>query len=102
MAGRLVNRQRDYEEQPWSRGFGLVTVNTEADQPGHQVIVDSADNAPGTDLWHTDVSWLEKPPKVALITVLETPPYGGDTMWASSRCQPRGRTSRVAISSFSA
>ncbi|NQV32682.1 MAG: alkaline phosphatase D family protein [Phycisphaeraceae bacterium] len=33
MAGRLVNPQQDYEEQPWSRGFGLVTVNTEVDPP---------------------------------------------------------------------
>jgi len=33
MAGRLVNRQREYEKQPWSRGFGLVTVNTAADPP---------------------------------------------------------------------
>lgn len=33
MAGRLVNRQRDYQEQPWSRGFGLVTVNTNVDPP---------------------------------------------------------------------
>jgi hypothetical protein len=33
MAGRLVNRQRDYEAKPWSRGFGLVTVNTKVDPP---------------------------------------------------------------------
>ena len=33
MAGRLVNRQRDYEEQPWTRGFGMVTVNTKIDPP---------------------------------------------------------------------
>ena len=35
-------------------------------------------------MWHTDVSWLPEPPKVALITVLEVPAYGGDTMWAST------------------
>ncbi|NQZ98478.1 MAG: TauD/TfdA family dioxygenase [Myxococcales bacterium] len=73
----LASRFGELSLYPLEKFFG-------ADQPGHQVIVDSADNAPGTDLWHTDVSWLEKPPKVALITVLETPPYGGDTMWAST------------------
>lgn len=55
-----------------------------ADQPGHQVITDDADNAPGADMWHTDVTWLEEPPVVALIAALETPAYGGDTMWAST------------------
>lgn len=55
-----------------------------ADEPGHQVIVDDADNPPEVDLWHTDVSWLERPPSVALLTCLEVPAWGGDTMWAST------------------
>lgn len=55
-----------------------------ADEPGHQVVVDDADNPPGVDMWHTDVSWLERPPAVALLTALEVPAWGGDTMWAST------------------
>lgn len=55
-----------------------------AEEPGHQVVVDDAENAPGVDMWHTDVTWLEKPPGVALITCLEVPAWGGDTMWAST------------------
>jgi len=53
------------------------------EDPGHQIIVDDAENPPGTDLWHTDVSWLPKPPKLAFLTVLEVPRWGGDTMWLS-------------------
>lgn len=55
-----------------------------AAEPGHQVIVDDAENFPGVDLWHTDVTWLERPPAIALLTCLEVPAYGGDTMWAST------------------
>ena len=55
-----------------------------SDSPGHQVVIDDAENPPGTDLWHTDVSWLPRPPKVALLTVLEVPTRGGDTLWLST------------------
>jgi len=55
-----------------------------SDSPGHQVLTDDAENPPGTDLWHTDVSWLPRPPKVALLTVLEVPDRGGDTLWLST------------------
>ena len=53
-------------------------------KPGHQVIIDDAENAPGTDMWHTDVTWLERPPIMAFLSMLEAPDYGGDTMWAST------------------
>jgi taurine dioxygenase len=62
---------------PIERFFG-------SDVPGHQVIVDDAENFPGVDMWHTDVTWLERPPAIALLTCLEVPAYGGDTMWAST------------------
>lgn len=62
---------------PIERFFGSV-------EPSQQVIVDDVDNPPGTDLWHTDVSWLPEPPKLAVLTVLEVPEFGGDTAWAST------------------
>jgi len=33
--------------------------------------------------WHTDGSTLECPPQTAILTPVEVPEYGGDTMWAS-------------------
>ncbi len=63
---------------PIEKFFGSV-------EPGHQVVVDDAENYPGVDMWHTDVTWLERPPVIALLTCLEVPAYGGDTMWASTR-----------------
>jgi taurine dioxygenase len=35
------------------------------------------------NVWHTDGSTLECPPQTAILTALEVPVYGGDTMWAS-------------------
>ncbi len=35
------------------------------------------------DHWHTDATLLECPPQAALLTPVELPVLGGDTMWAS-------------------
>jgi taurine dioxygenase len=45
-------------------------------------IVDGPDSPPDADGWHTDITWIPTPPKVAILSALEIPPYGGDTMWA--------------------
>lgn len=37
-----------------------------------------------TNVWHTDGSPQEKPPQAALLSSVEVPPFGGDTMWAST------------------
>lgn len=73
---------------PIERFFG-------SDAPGHQVIVDDAENFPGVDMWHTDVTWLERPPVIALLTCLEVPAYGGDTMWASTSAAYDALSSRM-------
>lgn len=33
--------------------------------------------------WHTDFSFLETPPAGSVLNAVETPAFGGDTMWAS-------------------
>jgi taurine dioxygenase len=33
--------------------------------------------------WHTDLSYLEEPPSFTVLYCLETPPAGGDTVWAN-------------------
>jgi taurine dioxygenase len=35
-------------------------------------------------LWHTDTAYLEKPPMGTMLVAREVPPYGGDTLFASS------------------
>ena len=33
--------------------------------------------------WHTDFSFLERPPAGSVLNAIETPPFGGDTVWVS-------------------
>jgi len=35
--------------------------------------------------WHSDVSFIDRPPYASLLAHVSTPPFGGDTAWASGR-----------------
>lgn len=54
-----------------------------ATEPTFQVIEDGPDSPNATDDWHTDVTWVEEPPKIALLRAGIVPEAGGDTMWGS-------------------
>lgn len=38
-----------------------------------------------TDFWHTDVTFMTRPPAGSLLYAVTVPPVGGDTIWASTR-----------------
>ena len=68
-------------------GFGTLTVHplqrfTGREQPV-SVIEDTPGRPPAEFPWHTDLSWLEVPPRFGILQALEMPPSGGDTLWAS-------------------
>lgn len=46
-------------------------------------IEDTPESPPDADDWHTDVTWIETPPRLAVLCGLTIPPSGGDTMWSS-------------------
>ncbi|GAA4962424.1 TauD/TfdA family dioxygenase [Yinghuangia aomiensis] len=48
-------------------------------------IVDSVDQPPYQDRWHTDVSWDVEPPTYGTLRACEIPPRGGDTIWVDMR-----------------
>ena len=54
-----------------------------ADGASLSYIVDSPESPPDADGWHTDITWIEEPPKMAFLQAVEIPALGGDTMWAS-------------------
>ena len=37
----------------------------------------------GEAIWHADMTYIETPPKGAILHALEVPPSGGDTYWAN-------------------
>jgi taurine dioxygenase len=46
-------------------------------------ITDTAESPPDADGWHTDITWIEQPPKMAFLQAIDIPERGGDTMWAN-------------------
>jgi taurine dioxygenase len=46
-------------------------------------IVDDADHPPAGFAWHCDLSWDAAPPSFGVLSAVEIPAVGGDTLWAS-------------------
>lgn len=46
-------------------------------------IEDDADRPPAWFDWHTDLSWTAAPPSLGILSAVEIPAVGGDTIWAS-------------------
>ncbi|OBJ50899.1 TauD/TfdA family dioxygenase [Mycobacterium sp. 1423905.2] len=38
----------------------------------------------GANQWHTDVTFVDRPPKASILRAVELPSYGGTTTWAST------------------
>lgn len=49
-----------------------------------EFIEDGPDDPPKADGWHTDVTWIDKPPVMAILSMLEVPDHGGDTLWVDT------------------
>ena len=48
--------------------------------------IDSADpEFSFSDVWHTDVTFMEKPPLGSILRAVSLPSYGGDTSWVDSQ-----------------
>lgn len=41
------------------------------------------ENPPDNDNWHTDVTFIDTPPAVAILAAKQLPDCGGDTLWSS-------------------
>ncbi|MDT0318039.1 TauD/TfdA dioxygenase family protein [Streptomyces millisiae] len=46
--------------------------------------LDAADNG-FADVWHTDVTFVRRPPLGSILRAVQVPPTGGDTSWADSQ-----------------
>ena len=89
----LVVFFRDQELTPaaqvaFARRFGEITiypyVKGMADQPEVvEIIKEPEETRNFGGLWHTDTSYVEKPPGASMLYAILVPPYGGDTLFAN-------------------
>jgi taurine dioxygenase len=75
------------EQTAFAEQFGQLTVGHPVEPPlAEDRRVHPIDSAYGsTDFWHTDVTFMPRPPMGAVLRAVQLPPVGGDTMWVSTR-----------------
>lgn len=73
----------------FARRFGELTIahptvpGKVADHP-EVFDLDYGSRTPRTDHWHTDVTFVDRPPLGSILRAVVIPPYGGDTVWANT------------------
>jgi alpha-ketoglutarate-dependent taurine dioxygenase len=62
--------------------LGHPTLSSPPDQP----LLEEIDSRQGTraNHWHTDVTFVDRPPAFTLLHAVVIPPVGGDTIWANT------------------
>jgi alpha-ketoglutarate-dependent sulfate ester dioxygenase len=72
----------------FAQRFGKTTVAhpTVPSLPDHPEILDLdyGRRANRANYWHTDVTFVDRPPLGSILRAIEIPPVGGDTMWANT------------------
>lgn len=72
----------------FARRFGEVTTAhpTVPSLPGHPEILDLdyGRTAARANNWHTDVTFVDRPPLGSILRAITIPPAGGDTIWANT------------------
>jgi taurine dioxygenase len=69
----------------FGRRFGPLEVHplTPADQQEPEIFVlPSEGKMRAPDVWHSDVTWRPEPSMGSILRIVESPPLGGDTLWA--------------------
>jgi len=84
LRGQSLNYRRQVAFAQW---VGLLTLGhpTLASPPG-QPLLEEIDSLKGgkVNYWHTDVTFVDRPPAFTLLHAVVIPPVGGDTLWANT------------------
>jgi alpha-ketoglutarate-dependent taurine dioxygenase len=84
----LRDQHLDYARQvEFGQRFGELTLGHPIfAPPPDQPYLREIDSRQGTraNHWHTDLTFLDRPPAFALLHAVVIPPVGGDTMWANA------------------
>jgi alpha-ketoglutarate-dependent taurine dioxygenase len=75
------------EQVRFAEQFGEVTPAhpVEPAHPEHPDVLPIDSRKDRVDFWHTDVTFMARPPTGAVLCAQVVPPTGGDTMWANLR-----------------
>jgi taurine dioxygenase len=84
----LRDQSLDYARQvAFAERLGPLTLGhpTLASPPG-QPLLEEIDSSKGgrANHWHTDVTFVDRPPAFTLLHAVVIPPVGGDTIWANT------------------
>jgi taurine dioxygenase len=80
-------RLDDDSQVAFARRLGPVTVahpTVPSVKTNTNVLDVNAANGGRANSWHTDVTFLDRPPTASVLRAVELPPYGGDTVWANT------------------
>jgi taurine dioxygenase len=84
----LRGQDLDYTRQvAFARRLGPLTLgHPTLKAPPGQPLLEEIDSAKGTraNHWHTDVTFVDRPPAFTLLHAVVIPPVGGDTIWANT------------------
>jgi alpha-ketoglutarate-dependent sulfate ester dioxygenase len=78
----------DAAQAEFARLFGDLTTahptvpGTEADSRVFEL--DAQRGGGKANAWHTDVTFVDRPPAISVLRAITLPPYGGDTAWANT------------------
>ena len=84
----LRDQRLDYAAQVrFAEQFGELTMGHPIyGAPEEQPFMREIDSAQGTraNHWHTDLTFVDRPPAIAMLHGVVIPPFGGDTIWANT------------------
>ena len=84
----LRDQHLDYPRQvAFASRLGPLTLgHPTLDSPPGQPLLEEIDSHKGgrANYWHTDVTFVDRPPAVTLLHAVVIPPLGGDTLWANT------------------
>jgi taurine dioxygenase len=77
----------DAGQAGFARLFGDLT-KAHPTVPGtggaHVLELDAQRGGGKANAWHTDVTFVDRPPAISVLRAVTLPPYGGDTAWANT------------------
>jgi alpha-ketoglutarate-dependent sulfate ester dioxygenase len=84
LRGQTLDYQRQvaFAERLGPLTLGHPTLSSPPDKP----FLEEIDSRKGTraNHWHTDVTFVDRPPAFTLLHAVVIPPVGGDTLWANT------------------